>query len=254
MVSQQLGPLAGCRHNGRRHWRQPRYPPPHRPARRLSRRPTFTPPSAVSTSAPSRMRSRPFVIEARRPHRPTRRRLLELHARPGRRSPLTDLAYPDPETGRADWKGAAWSMPARKGNRHPESQEPYIRRQAIAALDADVLILGHEQPAYLHGDRGPQGARAGSHRADAATASSGHAPGFASIELGHRGSVSASLAHVPGPAALTPDRPGQRANCPRRRGCVTRTSPVTEAVVRRVREASHHEQLTTPCPGRRATA
>ena len=72
----------------------------------------------------------------------------------------------------------------------------------------------------------------------------GHAPGFASIELGRRGTFRHRWHTFPAQPRL---RLTVRANelIPAPTGLRDPDESVTEAVVRRVREASHHEQLTT---------
>ena len=156
--------------------------------------------------------------------------------------PLADLTYPDPETGRADWK-VLLAHASPEGHRFPDAAEPYVRRQTIAELDVDVLILGHEHRRTFMEIEGRKvlvpGAtelmRYGEFR---------HAPGFATIELA-RQSVFRHRWHT------FPAQPRLRVTVTANEliaepaGLRDPDESVTEVVVRRVREASHPDQLTT---------
>jgi DNA repair protein SbcD/Mre11 len=56
--------------------------------------------------------------------------------------PLADVAYPDPPEGRADWKLLLMHS-SLEGHTFPGSFEPVVRRESIARLDADFLLVGH---------------------------------------------------------------------------------------------------------------
>ena len=156
--------------------------------------------------------------------------------------PLADLAYPDPETGRADWK-VLLAHVSPEGHRHPEAQEPYVRRQTIAELDADVLVLGHEHRRTFMEIEGRKVLVPGATEL-MRYGEFGHAPGFASIELGHRGMFRHRWHPFPAqPRLRLTVRANELIAAPA--GLRDPDDSVTEVVVRRVREASHPDQLTT---------
>ena len=156
--------------------------------------------------------------------------------------PLADLAYPDPETGRADWK-VLLAHASPEGHRHPEAQEPYVRRQTIAELDADVLVLGHEHRRTFMEIEGRKVLVPGATEL-MRYGEFGHAPGFASIELGRRGMFRHRWHTFPAqPRLRLTVRANELIAAPA--GLRDPDDSVTEVVVRRVREASHPDQLTT---------
>ena len=156
--------------------------------------------------------------------------------------PLADLTYPDPETGRADWK-VLLAHASPEGHRHPEAQEPYVRRQTIAELDADVLVLGHEHRRTFMEIEGRKVLVPGATEL-MRYGEFGHAPGFASIELGHRGMFRHRWHPFPAqPRLRLTVRANELIAAPA--GLRDPDESVTEVVVRRVREVSHTDQLTT---------
>ncbi len=156
--------------------------------------------------------------------------------------PLAGLAYPDPEAGRADWK-VLLAHASPEGHRHPEAQEPYVRRQAIAELDADVLVLGHEHRRTFMEIEGRKVLVPGATEM-MRYGEFGHAPGFASIELGHRGLFRHRWHTFPAqPRLRVTVRANELIAAPA--GLRDPDESVTEVVVRRVREASQPDQLTT---------
>ena len=156
--------------------------------------------------------------------------------------PLADLAYPNPEVGRADWK-VLLAHASPEGHRHPEAQEPYVRRQTIAELDADVLVLGHEHRRTFMEIEGRKVLVPGATEL-MRYGEFGHAPGFASIELGRRGVFRHRWHTFPAqPRLRVTVRATELIAAPA--GLRDPDDSVTEVVVRRVREASHPDQLTT---------
>ena len=156
--------------------------------------------------------------------------------------PLADLAYPDPEAGRADWK-VLLAHASPEGHRHPEAQEPYVRRQTIAELDADVLVLGHEHRRTFMEIEGRKVLVPGATEL-MRYGEFGHAPGFASIELGRRGVFRHRWHTFPAqPRLRVTVRANELIAAPV--GLRDPDESVTEVVTGRVREASHPDQLTT---------
>jgi DNA repair exonuclease SbcCD nuclease subunit len=56
--------------------------------------------------------------------------------------PLAGVVYPDPPEGRADWKLLLMHS-SLEGHTFPGAFEPVVRRDSIAAVDADVMLVGH---------------------------------------------------------------------------------------------------------------
>lgn len=56
--------------------------------------------------------------------------------------PLAGLDFPDPPEGRADWKLLLLHS-SLEGHTFPGAFEPVVRRESIARIDADVLLVGH---------------------------------------------------------------------------------------------------------------
>jgi DNA repair exonuclease SbcCD nuclease subunit len=56
--------------------------------------------------------------------------------------PLAGLEFPDPPEGRADWK-LLMMHSSLEGHTFPGTFEPVVRRESIARVDADYLLVGH---------------------------------------------------------------------------------------------------------------
>jgi DNA repair exonuclease SbcCD nuclease subunit len=56
--------------------------------------------------------------------------------------PLAGLPFSDPEEGRADWKLLLLHS-SLEGHTFPGAFEPVVRRESIARIDADFLVVGH---------------------------------------------------------------------------------------------------------------
>lgn len=56
--------------------------------------------------------------------------------------PLEGVAFPDPPEGRADWKLLLMHS-SLEGHTYPGTFEPVVKRESIARLDADYLLVGH---------------------------------------------------------------------------------------------------------------
>jgi DNA repair protein SbcD/Mre11 len=96
--------------------------------------------------------------------------------------PLGQRQFPDPEEGRPDWK-VLLTHSSIEGHTFPGAFEPVIRRDSIAHLDADVLLVGHVH-ARTHFQVGGTHVLVPGATERMFFEEFGHDPGFLVVELG----------------------------------------------------------------------
>ena len=99
--------------------------------------------------------------------------------------PLEEIGFPDPPEGRADWKLLLMHANV-EGHTYPGAFEPVIKRETIAHLDADYLLLGHVH-ARTHFQVGGTHVLVPGATERMYFEEFGHDPGFLVLELGPQG-------------------------------------------------------------------
>ena len=99
--------------------------------------------------------------------------------------PLAEIEYPDPPEGRPDWKLLLMHANV-EGHTYPGAFEPIIKRETIANLDANYLLLGHVH-ARTHFQVGGTHVLVPGATERMYFEEFGHDPGFLVLELGPAG-------------------------------------------------------------------
>ena len=156
--------------------------------------------------------------------------------------PLAEKSFPDPPEGRADWK-LLLTHASLEGHTFPGSFEPVIRRESIAQLDADLLLVGHVH-ARTHFEVGGThvlvpGATERMHYDEF-----GHDPGFLSVELGSGRQFSYRWITHPAQPRCRITVTGHEIT-PQPFGLRPADETSTDVLVRRILEQSNPECITT---------